>query len=307
MILITWNVQWCRGMDGNVDPARVARIARELANFDVLCLQEVAINFPGLPGSAGEDQVAELAAALPGYTGIYGAATDTDDGSGRRSMFGNAIFTRLPIVQVYRHLLPWPADPTVLSMQRMALEAVLFSPGGPLRLVTTHLEYYSGLQRMAQVEALRRLHAEACGHARAPRVSGKPGEPFQAFVRIGLVPDSGSTRTLVRALGRHRAAALIFGGEPLPAAEARAAGLVNEVLPAEELAAAAHAAAAKLAGAPTRAIAFAKRAINHAEDALLSESLAMEASLQELAGRTEDHAEGAAAFAEKREPRFVGR
>ena len=183
MILITWNVQWCRGMDGNVDPARVARVARELANFDLLCLQEVAINFPGLPGSAGEDQVAELAAALPGYTGIYGAATDTDDGSGRRSMFGNAIFTRLPIVQVYRHLLPWPADPTVLSMQRMALEAVLFSPGGPLRLVTTHLEYYSGLQRMAQVEALRRLHAEACGHARAPRVSGKPGEPFQAFVR----------------------------------------------------------------------------------------------------------------------------
>lgn len=130
---------------------------------------------------------------------------------------------------------------------------------------------------------------------------------IQAFVRIGLVPDSGSTRTLVRALGRHRAAALIFGGEPLAAAEARAAGLVNEVLPAEELSAAVQAAAAKLAAAPTRAIGLAKRAINHAEDALLSESLAMEASLQELAGRTEDHAEGAAAFGDKREPRFVGR
>jgi 2-(1,2-epoxy-1,2-dihydrophenyl)acetyl-CoA isomerase len=130
---------------------------------------------------------------------------------------------------------------------------------------------------------------------------------IQAFVRIGLVPDSGSTRTLVRALGRHRAAALVFGGEPLGAADARAAGLVNEVLPADELITAVHAAAAKLAAAPTRAIGLAKRAINHAEDALLSESLAMEASLQELAGRTEDHSEGAAAFAEKREPRFVGR
>ena len=130
---------------------------------------------------------------------------------------------------------------------------------------------------------------------------------IQAFVRIGLVPDSGSTRTLVRAIGRHRAAALIFGGEPLSADEAKAAGLVNEVLPAEELSATVHAAAAKLAAAPTRAIGLAKRAINHAEDALLSESLAMEASLQELAGRTEDHAEGAAAFGEKREPRFVGR
>ena len=130
---------------------------------------------------------------------------------------------------------------------------------------------------------------------------------IQAFVRIGLVPDSGSTRTLVRALGRHRAAALIFGGEPLPAADAKAAGLVNEVVPAAELAATVQRVAAGLAAGPTRAIALAKRSINHAEDALLAESLAMEASLQELAGRTEDHAEGAAAFGEKREPRFIGR
>ena len=128
-----------------------------------------------------------------------------------------------------------------------------------------------------------------------------------AFVRIGLVPDSGSTRTLVRALGRHRAARLIFSGEPLSAAEAHAAGLVSELVPPEKLAATAHAAAAKLAAGPTRAIALAKRAINHAEDALLPESLAMEAALQELAGRTEDHAEGVAAFGEKREPRFLGR
>jgi 2-(1,2-epoxy-1,2-dihydrophenyl)acetyl-CoA isomerase len=128
-----------------------------------------------------------------------------------------------------------------------------------------------------------------------------------AFVRIGLLPDSGSTRTLVRALGRHRAAALIFSGEPLPAAEAHAVGLVNAVVPGAELAATVRAAAAGLAAAPTRAIALAKRAINHAEDALLPESLAMEADLQELAGRTQDHAEGSAAFAEKREPRFIGR
>ncbi|HLE58507.1 MAG TPA: 2-(1,2-epoxy-1,2-dihydrophenyl)acetyl-CoA isomerase, partial [Candidatus Limnocylindria bacterium] len=66
-------------------------------------------------------------------------------------------------------------------------------------------------------------------------------------------------------------------------------------------------AATRLAAAPTTAIGYAKRAINHAEDALLSESLAMEAALQELAGRTDDHAEGVAAFGEKREPRFIGR
>ncbi len=128
-----------------------------------------------------------------------------------------------------------------------------------------------------------------------------------AFGRIGLVPDSGLTRTLVRGLGRHRAAALIFSGEPLGAAEAQAAGLVNGVVPADQLAETAHAAASTLAAGPTRAIALAKRAINHAEDALLSESLAMEAALQELAGRSEDHAEGVASFTEKREPRFLGR
>lgn len=130
---------------------------------------------------------------------------------------------------------------------------------------------------------------------------------IQAFVRIGLVPDSGSTRTLVRALGRHRAARLIFSGEPLSAADAHAAGLIAELAAPDHLATTAHDAAAKLAAAPTRAIALAKRAINHAEDALASESLAMEAALQELAGRTEDHAEGVAAFGEKREPRFLGR
>jgi endonuclease/exonuclease/phosphatase family metal-dependent hydrolase len=182
VILITWNVQWCRGIDGNVDPARIARVSRRLADFDVLCLQEVAINFAGLPGSKGENQFEQLSAALPGYTGLYGCGVDTSDGKGGRRQFGNALFTRLPVVEVYRHLLPWPVDPGVPSMQRMALEAVL---GGlhPLRVVTTHLEYYSAAQRVAQVDALRRLHAEACAHAGAPRVSGDPGEPFEAFAR----------------------------------------------------------------------------------------------------------------------------
>ncbi len=183
MIVITWNVQWCRGIDGAVDPSRIARTARGLADFDVLCLQEVAINFPALAGSRGEDQLAELSAALPGYLPLFGAATDLDDGRGRRSQFGNAIFTRLPVLQLFRHLLPWRADPDVPSMQRMALEAVVVSRGVPLRVISTHLEYYSVLQRKAQVEGLRRLHAEACAHARAPRPTGERGEPFEALPR----------------------------------------------------------------------------------------------------------------------------
>lgn len=183
MIIVTWNVQWCMGIDGKVDPARIVRTARELADFDVLCLQEVAINFPGLAGSHGKDQVHELARGLPNYTPLFGGATDLADECGRRRRFGNCVFTRLPVLQIFPHLLPWPADAGVPSMQRLALEAVLHASGGPLRVITTHLEYYSGMQRAAQVEALRCVHEEACGHARAPRPSGDPGEPFDAVPR----------------------------------------------------------------------------------------------------------------------------
>lgn len=184
MVLITWNVQWCRGIDGRVDPARTARVARDLADFDVLCLQEVAVNFPGLLGSRGEDQLAELSAALPGYHAVFGVATDLDDGRGGRRQFGNAIFTRLPVLQVFRHTLPWPADATVPSMQRLALEAVVMTASGPLRVISTHLEYYSPAQRMAQVEALLRLHEEACAQARAPRASDdRPGGSFDVVPR----------------------------------------------------------------------------------------------------------------------------
>ena len=56
MKLITWNTQWSRGIDLKVDLARIARTACEIAEFDVLCLQEVAVNFPALAGSRGENQ-----------------------------------------------------------------------------------------------------------------------------------------------------------------------------------------------------------------------------------------------------------
>ena len=154
-----------------------------MADFDVLCLQEVAVNFPGLDGSRGEDQVAELSRALPGFSAHYGAATDVDDGKGGRSLFGNLILSRLPVVQVYRHLLPWPADPKVKSMQRIAVEAVVQAPWGPVRVVTTHLEYYSATQRMAQVDALRSLHGEAVSRASAPGIQDDLGQPFRARAR----------------------------------------------------------------------------------------------------------------------------
>jgi len=183
MKLITWNIQWCRGCDGRVDPARIARVAREMADFDVLCLQEVASNYPDLPGSSGENQYETLARLFPEYTVVKGAAIDALGRRGERREFGNALVTRLPILQVFRHLLPRPADPSAASMQRAAIEVVLDLPSGPLRVTTTHLEYYSAKQRAAQVERLREWQAEAAGHAGAPTRKDKEGGPFQALPR----------------------------------------------------------------------------------------------------------------------------
>ena len=116
MKLLSWNIQWGRGMDGYVDLGRIVRTIRQLGDFDVICLQEVAVNFPGLPGSHGENQITELAKLLPDHIALYGVATDVPDGHGGRNQFGNAIFTRFPVGQVWRHLLPWQAEPATPSM-----------------------------------------------------------------------------------------------------------------------------------------------------------------------------------------------
>jgi endonuclease/exonuclease/phosphatase family metal-dependent hydrolase len=167
MILVTWNLQWCRGMDGRVDPERAVAHARSLGDFDVLCLQEVASGFPDLPGSAGEDQFTLLETLVPGFTAVAGVATDHLGAAGVRRRFGNLLLSRLPVLAAFRHLLPWPVDAGATGMQRVAVEAVLAAPWGPVRITTTHLEYYSPAQRAAQVERLRALHAEACAHAAA--------------------------------------------------------------------------------------------------------------------------------------------
>ncbi|RPH64112.1 MAG: endonuclease, partial [Burkholderiales bacterium] len=171
---------WCRGCDGRVDPARIVAHARALADFDLLCLQEVAANFAGLDGSRGENQFALLARLLPDYAAIPAAAVDALAPGGGRRAFGNLVLSRYPVVQALRIQLPWPSDPNAKSMPRVLLEATIETPLGAIRLMTTHLEYYSGLQRIAQVEAIRARHAEACGHARVDRTLDDSDSPFRS-------------------------------------------------------------------------------------------------------------------------------
>ena len=141
-------------------------------------------NFPGLAGSSGEDQFLELARLLPGYQAIEGVAVDLPDEAGGRRRFGNLVLSRLPVVRVLRHQLPWPAARGKAGHAADAARGRRrIGASAHVRVMTTHLEYYSAAHRAAQVEAIRRVHAQSCAHAardaRAGRGAAKTtGSPF---------------------------------------------------------------------------------------------------------------------------------
>ena len=183
MKLISWNIQRGRGLHNTCSIARVVADLRHMSDFDVLCLQEVSSGYTDLPGADGANQFMQLARLLPGYTPLAGVATDVMGEGDARLLFGNMIFSRYPVVQVLRHALPWPLDAAVMSMQRSAIEATLDTPLGLLRVSTAHLEYFSLVQRAAQVERLRELHRDACLHAGAARPGDADNGPFCAVAR----------------------------------------------------------------------------------------------------------------------------
>jgi endonuclease/exonuclease/phosphatase family metal-dependent hydrolase len=173
MKLISWNIQRGRWRNDTCNLSRVVASLRDIADFDVLCLQEVSSGYTDLPGSDGANQFIALATLLPGMTPIASVNTDTLAPDGSRLLFGNMVFSRYPVTQVLRHALPWPVDAAAMSMQRGAIEATLQTPFGLLRVLNTHLEYFSALQRAAQVERLRELHRDA--HLQA--AVSPPGDP----------------------------------------------------------------------------------------------------------------------------------
>jgi len=130
---------------------------------------------------------------------------------------------------------------------------------------------------------------------------------LQAFAKIGLVPDSGSTFFLPHLVGSARARALAMLAEKIGAEQAMQWGLIWQVVDDDKLVGEAKALALRLAAMPTRALAYIKRALDTAETSTLDRQLDLEAELQAMAGRTEDYREGVAAFFEKRTPTFKGR
>jgi 2-(1,2-epoxy-1,2-dihydrophenyl)acetyl-CoA isomerase len=138
------------------------------------------------------------------------------------------------------------------------------------------------------------------------RIAADGASFIEVFGRVGLVPDTGSSWLLPRLVGYARAAEMVFGADPVDATTAERIGLVNRVVPADQLHDEAHALAAKLASAAPLALALAKRGLNRALESSLEEALEYEAQLQAIAGRSADHREGVAAFVEKRPPKFTG-
>ncbi len=130
---------------------------------------------------------------------------------------------------------------------------------------------------------------------------------IQAFSKIGLIPDMSGTFTLPRLIGMQRATALMMTGDKLPASDAEKIGMIYKAVPDEELENVAFALAEKLSKMPTAALGMTKRALNASLSNNLEEQLKVEDKYQTAASKTEDYAEGVAAFLEKRKPVYKGK
>ncbi|MFA6212418.1 MAG: enoyl-CoA hydratase-related protein [Candidatus Obscuribacterales bacterium] len=130
---------------------------------------------------------------------------------------------------------------------------------------------------------------------------------IQSFTKVGLIPDSGATFILTRLVGLTKAFELMLSADKLSAEEALNLGIINKIVGEDDLMKEAMALAEKLAAGPTKAFGLTKRAVNRAVFDDLEELLEYEASLQEIAGRSDDFAEGVKAFVEKRTPQYTGK
>lgn len=138
-------------------------------------------------------------------------------------------------------------------------------------------------------------------------VASENASLIEVFIHVGLVLDSGSSYFLPRVVGSARAFEMSTMGTKVKAQQAFEWGMVNKVVPAEELDAAVAEYADYYAQAPTKAIAMMKKMLNKSFHSDLNTMLEYEAFCQELAGRSEDYKEGVKAFNEKRKAEFKGR
>lgn len=139
------------------------------------------------------------------------------------------------------------------------------------------------------------------------RVASEHAKLVLAFIKVGLVPDSGAVWFLSRMVGTARTLRIASSGEPITAPQALELGIFDKVVPADGFDQAWRGFASELAAGPTEALALTKRLVWHATEHDLEEQLQEEVHAQTRAGKTEDHLEGIRAFLDKRRPTFKGR
>lgn len=139
------------------------------------------------------------------------------------------------------------------------------------------------------------------------RVAAETARFNEAFVKVGISPDSGGSYWLPRLVGLAKATELIFTGDMIDAREAERLGLVNKVVPGDQLEAAARELALRLANGPTLALGRAKVLLGKSQQNDLAAQLDLEREMLRLSYQTEDYREGVKAFVEKRAPAFTGR
>src|SRR5690606_26774406 len=129
----------------------------------------------------------------------------------------------------------------------------------------------------------------------------------QAFVNIGLIPDTGGTYWLPKIMSRQQANYLAFTGKKIGAAEAKSMGFIADVFKDENFAAESMEVLTTLSNLPTKAISLTKKAFNESYDNTLNQQLDVEGILQQEAAETEDFMEGVTAFLAKRKPEYQGK
>jgi 2-(1,2-epoxy-1,2-dihydrophenyl)acetyl-CoA isomerase len=191
-------------------------------------------------------------------------------------------------------------------------------PGAPKRVGDTMSRIMNGAQRLvasildctkpviAVVQGTAAGMGAHLAYASDLVVASEQASFIEAFVLRGLVVDAGGAYLLPRRIGLQKAKELAFFGDRLPAADALALGLVNRVVPADELTGVATELATRLAALPTSSISLTKRLFNSSLDQSRTDAFVAEAMAQELQGRSHDAAEGIAAFKEGRKPDYLG-
>ncbi len=138
------------------------------------------------------------------------------------------------------------------------------------------------------------------------KVSSDKATFINAFSRVGLVPDSGMTYFLPRYMGLSLALEHAWLAKPITAQQALHFGWINRVVAPDQLAGETAKFAAELAQCPPLSVGLTKRALNRSLEDALEGQMEYEAQLQEILGKTKDHAEGVSAFLEKRPAKFIG-